>query len=211
MFHRLAKPLLSNSFFLFGARGTGKTMLIEHLFKNTRHLAFDLLDDTTARRFRKDPSSLKSLFAATKQGKKGWVVLDEVQRVPKILNTVHQMIEKEKIYFALTGSSARKLKRGGANLLAGRAFVYHLFPLTFMELGNRFDLKQVMAFGSLPKLYSLKTDVEKKKYLQAYALTYVKEEIVAEQIVRSLDPFQDFLQVSAQMNGKIMGARSLFN
>jgi predicted AAA+ superfamily ATPase len=112
------------------------------------------------------------------------------------------MIEQDSVHFALTGSSARKLKRGGANLLAGRAFVYHLFPLTAVELGDRFALSDALTFGTLPKILSLSSDAEKRKYLESYAMTYVKEEIVAEQVVRKLTPFRSFLQVSAQMSGK---------
>jgi predicted AAA+ superfamily ATPase len=123
------------------------------------------------------------------------------------------MIENEKAKFALTGSSSRKLKRGMANLLAGRAFVYHLFPLTHLELQNvkqtpnpKLDLilSESLSWGSLPRLSSTTSDLEKTKYLNAYTLTYLKEEIQQEQVIRKIDPFREFLEISAQMNGKVL-------
>jgi predicted AAA+ superfamily ATPase len=133
-----------------------------------------------------------------------WVVVDEVQRVPKLLNLVHKLIEAEKIKFALTGSSSRKLKRGSANLLAGRAFVHHLHPLSKLEIGEDFDLQQALRFGTLPQIFQFQSIQDKEKYLRAYALTYLREEIQAEQLIRKLDPFRRFLEIAAQMNGKIL-------
>lgn len=104
----------------------------------------------------------------------------------------------------MTGSSARKIKRGSANLLAGRAFVNYLFPLTHIELGKRFDLKEALEFGTLPKITQLKSTKEKQSFLRAYALLYLKEEIREEQIVRKLDPFRRFLEIAAQTNGEII-------
>jgi len=105
------------------------------------------------------------------------------------------------VKFALTGSSARKLKKNTTNLLAGRAFVYNLFPFTHIELGNSFDLEQVLRFGTLPGLTKFDSDAEKQAFLRAYALTYLKEEVWAEHFVRRLDPFRRFLEVAAQCNG----------
>lgn len=104
----------------------------------------------------------------------------------------------------MTGSSGRKLKRGASNLLAGRAFVYNLFPLTSKEIGNSFDLDEALHWGTLPKIGHYTANDDKKHYLQAYSLTYLKEEIVAEQVVRRLDPFRYFLEVAAQSNGRII-------
>ena len=103
-----------------------------------------------------------------------------------------------------TGSSGRKLRRGASNLLAGRAFVYNLYPLTAPELGDAFELDDTLRWGTLPGIYSLRAEDDKQAYLRAYALTYLKEEIVAEQIVRRLDPFRQFLEVAAQSNGTIV-------
>ncbi len=108
----------------------------------------------------------------------------------------------------MTGSSARKLKRGGANFLAGRAFRYNCHPLTFIELKDQFDLQQVLQFGSLPKIFSLKTP-DKVEFLRTYIETYFKEEIIAEQIVRNLRPFKNFLSVAAQMNGQILNLNKI--
>lgn len=107
-------------------------------------------------------------------------------------------------HFALTGSSARKLRHGGANLLAGRAFVKHLYPLTFEELGAHFDLMEILNFGSLPKIFSLKTTEDKEDFLTAYGLMYLKEEVWAEHLVHQLDPFRKFLEVAAQTNSQII-------
>ena len=210
MVQRLLNIPFSNSFFLFGARGTGKTKLISELFEGVDALKYDLLEDSLVRRLGKKPESLRSEFLATTSTCQ-WVVLDEVQRVPNLLNVVHKMIESDSVKFALTGSSARKLKRGGANLLAGRAFVYHLFPLCSVELGNNFSLTDALTYGTLPKLLSLTSNSEKQKYLESYASTYVKEEIIQEQVVRRLEPFRDFLQISAQMSTKIINHTKIAN
>ncbi len=113
-------------------------------------------------------------------------------------------IEKKQVKFALTGSSARKFKRSSINLLAGRAFVYNLFPFTHIELGSSFDLEHVLRFGTLPGLTEFDSDTEKQMFLRAYALTYLKEEVWAEHFVRKLDPFRRFLEIAAQCNGEII-------
>ena len=133
-----------------------------------------------------------------------WVLIDEVQRAPRLLDVVHRLIERTAKRFVLTGSSSRKLRRGASNLLAGRAFVYNLFPLTVPELEDAFDLEDALRWGTLPGIYALEANEDKQSYLRAYALTYLKEEIVAEQIVRRLDPFRQFLEVAAQSNGTII-------
>ncbi|MEK6578128.1 MAG: ATP-binding protein [Bdellovibrionota bacterium] len=205
MFNRICNPLKSNSFFLFGARGTGKsTLLQQQLTEQT--LFLDLLEEETFDRLLRRPQSLEELCSPTRYQ---WIVIDEVQRLPKLLNVVHRMIEKKGQKFALTGSSARKLKRGSANLLAGRAFVNHLFPLTSHEMDKAFDLVNVLHWGSLPKVLNLSQSDEKKGYLRSYSLTYVKEEIQAEQIIRKLEPFREFLSVAAQMSGKIINYSSI--
>ena len=133
------------------------------------------------------------------------VIIDEVQKLPRILDTVHQLIEEKKsIQFILSGSSARKLKRGGANLLAGRAFMFYLYPFSSLELGQQFDLDTALSWGLLPRQIHLKEKQEKEEYLKAYTLTYLKEEIQMEQIVRKLYPFRKFLEIAAQMNAKVI-------
>jgi predicted AAA+ superfamily ATPase len=208
MFHRLLNVTERESFFLFGPRGSGKTTLLHSIFPKSGALFVDLLDEELFDRYLRHPKQLELELEAIRP-RPEIVVLDEIQRLPKLLNTVHRLIEKKGWRFALTGSSARKLKKGAANLLAGRAFVYSLFPLTHLELGDSFDLAEALTWGTLPKALSLGRDLDKRRFLKSYALTYIKEEIVAEQITRRLEPFRQFLEVSAQHNGKILNFSSI--
>lgn len=203
MVRRIQKLSNTSSLFLFGARGTGKSTLLRALIgQRDDVLWIDLLRDEDEEIYRKRPSQLTAELDTRKHSV---VVVDEVQKNPKLLDIVHLEIEKKRgVQFLLSGSSARKLKHGCANLLAGRAFTFHLFPLTSLELGDGFDLQQVLEFGSLPKLIELPDDLDKKRYLKAYVRTYLREEIQLEQIVRQLNPFQEFLEIAAQTNGKII-------
>ncbi len=137
-------------------------------------------------------------------GKAKWVAVDEVQRVPALLNYVHRLIESHGIQFALSGSSSRKLKREGANLLAGRAWMNHLHPLIFRELQSEFSLDSVLRWGALPKVLSLADETDRYRFLKTYTQTYLREEIKQEQIVRKIEPFLRFLEVAAQGNGNIL-------
>lgn len=208
MFHRLITIGNKSSFFLFGPRGTGKSTLIRQRLAKSNPLWIDLLQPEQEDLYRLSPQSLRDEIAK-REGKIRWVVIDEVQKIPRLLDLVHSLIESSGILFALTGSSARKLKRGGANLLAGRAFVHHLHPLTHVELGDRFSLDEVLRWGTLPRLFSLQAPEDRTEFLRSYALTYLKEEIQAEQIVRRLEPFRRFLQVAAQTNGEIVNATNI--
>jgi predicted AAA+ superfamily ATPase len=161
----------------------------------------DLLDPHQEYQFNRRPELLRQRISEL-QSEPEWVVIDEVQRAPKLLDIAHQLIESTKIKFALTGSSARKLRRGGANLLAGRAFVYHLYPFTWTELGSEFSLEETLLWGALPKTLSLKTDEERELFLSSYVDTYLKEEVVAEQLVRNVTPFRTFLDLTGQLNGE---------
>ena len=203
MFRRLLQTSRSSSFFLFGARGTGKTTYVRETFDPERSLYVDLLDPEVEDAYRRSPKRLEHRVRALPQSVK-WVLLDEVQRAPRLLDVVHRLIESTDKRFALTGSSARKLRRGASNLLAGRAFVYHLYPLTAPELKDAFDLDDALRWGTLPRMYSLDEPEDKQAYLRAYTSTYLREEIVAEQIVRRLDPFRQFLEIAAQSNGLIV-------
>jgi predicted AAA+ superfamily ATPase len=153
--------------------------------------------------FSRNPAELESRVAALPASRR-WVVIDEVQRVPRLLDLVHRLSEATARRFVLTGSSGHKLRHGVSNLLAGRAFVYHLFPLTHRELAESFDLVEALQWGTLPRVFQLNSAADKAEFLRAYALTYLKEEVVAEQIVRKLDPFRQFLEVAAQANGTIV-------
>lgn len=192
-----------NSFFLFGARGTGKTSLLRERYSERNNWFIDLLDPDLARQYMLQPNSLLHEWQALEH-KPEWIILDEVQKIPGLLDLVHQMIVTRKQKFILSGSSARKLKRGAANLLAGRAFVYHLFPLTSNEMGSGFSLSHALNWGTLPQLLEFKDSLDKREFLKAYANTYIKEEILQEQIIRKLEPFQRFLPVAAQMAGRII-------
>jgi predicted AAA+ superfamily ATPase len=201
MFNRTVRLLDNNSFFLFGPRGTGKTLYLNSYFQPGVAHRVDLLDLDLQQRYELTPRAfsdeLRNLPAEIK-----WVFVDEIQKAPQLLDVVHQEIERGRFLFALTGSSPRKLKRGGANLLAGRAFINHLFPLTHRELGNAFSLETALRWGTLPKVISLDEVEARKEYLRGYAHTYLQEEIIQEQVIRKLPPFRRFLSVAAQMNGQ---------
>lgn len=204
MFRRLLVFPKQQNAFLFGARGVGKSTLLKQFFKSEENLWIDLLDPVEERKFTLYPEELERIVLQLPPEIK-YIIIDEIQKLPKLLDVIHRLIEKNiGKYFALTGSSARKLKYGGANLLAGRAFVYHLFPLSFLELPDSFNLVEILQWGLLPKIQFLKLDEEKRRFLMSYAQTYLKEEIWAEQFIRKLDPFRRFLEVSAQCNGKII-------
>ena len=166
----------------------------------------DLLQSQTRAKLQAHPEELERLALGAA---KPWILIDEVQKVPELLDMVHRLIEKEKLLFALTGSSARKLKRGGANLLAGRAFTYRLFPLHFSEIGRLFDLDSALAWGTLPKVLQLKSAQERSLFLQSYTETYLQEEIIIEQVVRTLPPFRRFLQVAAQSNAALVNFKKI--
>lgn len=204
MFKRSIQLPKDHSFFLFGPRGTGKTTLLKELLPTASSYRIDLLDAETELRFVQQPwefsERLDALPAST-----CWVIVDEVQKIPALLDQVQQHIQKNpNRHFALTGSSARKLKHGQANLLAGRAFTLTLAPLTSQEIGKQFNFHQALAFGTLPKIYHLKSDSDKKRFLRSYVYTYIKEEVQSEGIVRQLDSFRRFLPVAAAQNGLIL-------
>lgn len=203
MFSRLRKLAHNHSFFLFGPRGTGKSTLLKKRFNMNLCLWLDLLDSEIEDQFYREPSQLYAIVKAQPKGITH-VVIDEIQKVPQLLDEVHRLIEETDKLFILTGSSARKLKKEGANLLAGRAFVYHLFPLSCFELKEAFDLDKVLHWGTLPKIFHIESDKDKEEFLRSYASTYLKEEIWEEQVVRKLPSFRRFLEVAAQCNGKII-------
>ena len=190
------------SAFLFGARGTGKTSLVKSWVGNLPDvLHIDLLRPSETLRYIRDPSQFESDIEGHLKRRKHLVVfVDEVQKLPALLDVVHRLIElhKGKLQFILTGSSARKLKGGGANLLAGRAWTLKLHPLTHRE--GVHDLKRALRYGTLPAVYLDPDGMELT--LQAYVDTYLREEILQEGIVRRLDGFMRFLEVAAQMNGE---------
>ena len=196
MYSRLIVPPAQKSFFLFGPRGVGKTTWARQTFPNA--LYFDLLEPGTFNEFIARPQELEKLIP---EDFSDWVIIDEIQRVPELLNQVHRLIELRKYKFLLTGSSARKLRKMGQNLLAGRALVYYFHPLTAIELGRDFDLDQMLQFGGLPGVLS---ENDKKKFLESYVSTYLQEEIQQEGITRNLGGFARFLETASFSQGSVL-------
>lgn len=178
----------------------------EFLKDENTAVSLNLLNERLYLELLADPDRLRKYInlASTPQ----WVFIDEIQRVPSLLNTVHDILEDPefhgKVFFALTGSSARKLKRGSANLLAGRALVYRLYPLSVFETGDDWSLESALNWGSLPAVVTAGSDELRSEILQAYVGTYMREEIREEQIVRQIEPFARFLEAAAQANGTIV-------
>lgn len=205
----MLKPLKNHSFFLFGARGTGKTTFVHDLFSNPSEiLLYDLLNPKLADSLLLDPDLFQRQILH-KENRKKTIIVDEVQKIPKLLDIVHHLIVKEKTRFVLTGSSARRLKQTGVNLLAGRAFVYHLYPFSSLELKKHFDLNRALERGLLPEAYFGQSDEHAQEFLRSYVLTYIEKEIQLEQWVRKIEPFRRFLEIAAQMSGKIINRSSI--
>ena len=198
----LSALLEKKSYFLFGPRQTGKTSLIRHSLKGVK--VYDLLDTSIYLALSQNPGRIGEELTP----KDRLVVIDEIQRLPDLLNEVHRLIETRKIRFLLTGSSARKLRRGGVNLLGGRARTKYLYPFTYKELGETFDLTRVVKSGLLPSIYFSDNP---KADLEAYAGSYLQEEIVAEGAVRNLPAFSRFLKVAALCNGQIVNFTNVSN
>jgi predicted AAA+ superfamily ATPase len=190
------------SFFLFGPRQVGKSTLLRDSFSKEKTIFIDLLLASDYQRYLKRPDLLKDEILA-RDLSITHVVIDEIQRVPELLNIVHYLIENDKSNprFVLSGSSARKLKRGQANLLAGRALSYSLYPLNFLELGTSFDLNKALDYGTLPAIYLEKDAEIRKEKLKAYCGTYLREEIQEEALLRNLASFMSFLDFVAEENG----------
>lgn len=197
----LEELLSKKSHFLFGPRGTGKSSLIKHDIGD-QALIIDLLHSETYMRLLENPSLIESIIELNVRP---YIVIDEIQRIPELLNEVHRLIENKGFRFLLTGSSARKLKRQGVNLLAGRARQAEIFPLTYHELNN-FNLTKYLQYGGLPMV--LLSD-EPQEDLDAYVHTYLEEEIRAEALVQKLPAFSRFLHLSAITSGTTLNFASI--
>jgi len=191
------------SHFLFGPRQTGKSWLIKNDLKNA--LLYDLLRQDIFIKLRQKPELLREEVLA--QNFK-WVVIDEIQKIPELLDEVHYLIENHNIKFLLTGSSARSLKKRGVNLLAGRAWTSHLHPFSYKELNESFDLTKAINRGLLPGIYFSKNP---RDDLQAYCETYLVEEIMQESRIRLLGPFTNFLRSAAFYNSSILNYSNISN
>lgn len=192
----------SRSFFLFGCRGTGKSTWIRHTFGKAKR--FDLLDEAVYQAHLAQPGLFADALRAVTPG--SWVIVDEVQRLPRLLNEVHRFIEERDLKFVLCGSSARKLKHSGTNLLAGRAVRREMHPFVPEELGKDFRLDAALCVGTLPIVWS---SDDREDVLQAYVRTYLKEEIQAEALVRNLPGFARSLPVAALFHGQALNVASL--
>ena len=201
MYSRIINPPTKTSLFLFGPRGVGKTTWIQSTFPHA--LYFDLLKAETFNFFLANPSRLEH---AIPPDHKDWIIIDEIQKVPQLLDEVHRLIENKKLKFILTGSSARKLRRSGVNLLAGRALTFYLHPLTSIELQSDFDLHHALEFGTLPQIFSAENQ---KHYLHSYVKTYLEQEISQEGIARNLDAFARFLETASFSQGSSLNMSSI--
>ncbi len=198
----LPDMLEKKSFFLLGPRQTGKTSLVRHTLKGAK--VYDLLDTSLFLELSQSPGRLAEELTSNDR----IVVIDEIQRLPILLNEVHRLIEGRGIRFLLTGSSARKLRSRGVNLLGGRARTKYLHPLTYRELGRHFDLIRAIERGLLPSIYF---SDDPRADLQAYAGSYLQQEIIAEGAARNVPAFSRFLKVAALCNGTIVNFTNISN
>ncbi len=198
MFERtLQNRLPETSFFLFGPRQVGKSTLLHN---EKLRLIIDLLDPELQLSYNKTPNLLRQQIDDLDPDGRDKILIDEIQRVPKLLDIVHALMEQRPdLQFILCGSSARKLRHGASNLLGGRALYRTMHPLTLDELSSDFNLQWVLSYGSLPKIYSILKQNKTKEaqdFLRAYVVTYLREEIKAEALVRNLQGFQNFLDIA---------------
>jgi len=191
------------SFFLFGPRGTGKSTWLGQVLADA--VWFDLLDASLFLELLRDPHRLEAMIGNLAAG--GWVVLDEIQKIPALLDEVHRLMESRRWRFALCGSSARKLRRGGANLLAGRALTLSMESFSAAELGKGFTLEFALDWGMLPFVHN--EPEAAADILSAYVSTYLKEELQAEGLIRNVPPFVRFLAVAGQLNGQVVNSQNI--
>ena len=197
----ISSLLKKKSYFLLGPRQTGKTQLLRHSIKTAKF--YDLLESDTYLSLSADPSRIR--YEITEKDK--FVVIDEIQRIPSLLNEVHLLIEKYDIKFLLTGSSARKLRRGGVNLLGGRARSISLHPFVYKEL-KKFNLIKALNYGLLPSIYF---SDNQKEDIKSYAGDYLKEEIASEGLTRNIPAFSRFLEVASLCSGTMINFSKIAN
>ena len=208
MYHRLLNLDLppKQSAFLWGARQTGKSTYLKHHFPGS--LWLDLLLTDVFNEYLVKPSLLREqVLNLSETQKKKPIIIDEIQKVPALLDEVHYLIENHNASFILCGSSARKLKRGGANLLGGRAWRFECYPLTSAEIPN-FDLHRALSQGLLPKIYDSTPD-NAQRALKAYVIDYLREEIQAEGLTRNLPAFTKFLDIAAFSSGEMLNFNNI--
>lgn len=203
MFKRLLNIPLKNrkSFFLFGPRGTGKTTWLKQNLPDA--LFINLLESEQYNRLSANPGYIRQMIQPRYDG---WIVIDEIQRIPELLNEVHNLIESQKKIFILTGSSARKLRQKGVNLLAGRALTYYMHPVTAIEQEDKFDITKSMYLGNLPARFS---EYSPQKYLKDYVQTYIREEVLQEGLTRNIGNFSRFLETASFSQGSLINASEI--
>ncbi len=189
------------SFFLFGPRGTGKTTWLKASFPEA--LFIDLLDSEYYQALAARPNRLKNLIP---DGFKEWIILDEIQRIPELLNEAHRLIEGCGYKFVLTGSSARRLRKKGVNLLAGRALTYNMHPLTTIELGKDFDIKSSLQWG---RLAAVNSEPDPDAFLKSYVQTYMREEVLQEGLTRNIGDFSRFLETAAFSQASVINTSDI--
>ena len=194
MLNRIIK-VPEQSFFLLGPRGSGKSTWLRATFPDAH--VIDLLSEETYQRLLANPGQFADELRGVPTGR--WVIVDEVQRLPNLLNEVHRFMEERRLKFVLCGSSARKLKRAGVNLLAGRALRRSMHPFVHEELGEKLDLEETLRYGAMPIVWDSNA---KQETLSAYVQLYLKEEIQAEALVRNLPGFARFLPIAALFHGQ---------
>ncbi len=201
MYTRIIVPPQEKSFFLFGPRGTGKTTWVKTAFP--QGVFIDLLEAEVYTDLLSNPQRLERFIPPEFNN---WIIIDEVQRIPELLNEVHRLIENKHYRFVLTGSSARKLRQKGVNLLAGRALNFSFHQLTAGELGKDFNLEHSLKFGHLPCAY---TESDPQSYLESYVATYLREEIQQEGLTRNLGAFTRFLQAASFSQASILNTTAV--
>ncbi len=207
MFQRVLRLPARRSALILGPRQTGKSTFVAAALP-AGAWTIDLLEHDQFLKYSKDPSLFRREVEERARRGVSVVFVDEVQKVPPLMDEIHGLIERLKIRFVLTGSSARKLRRGGANLLAGRATTLRMHPLVVEEHGDTFDLDRALRFGALPAVIAA-SDNDAQIMLRDYTETYLREEIQAESIVRNLGGFARFLDVAAAQCGDLMDSASV--
>ncbi len=187
------------SCFLFGARGTGKTTWLKACLKDA--VFVDLLEARTFNHLAMDTQRLGELLPADQRRP---VVIDEIQKLPELLDEVHRLIEKSGYWFILTGSSARKLRRSGVNLLGGRAYTRRFHPMTAAELGQAYDFDKCLKYGLLPTIHDPEKHVAPDDYLSGYVQNYLQEEVLQEGLSRNLTVFARFLEASSFSQAQLL-------
>lgn len=201
MYSRILTHPKDKSFFLFGPRGTGKTTWVKNSFEKALYL--DMLEAEIYNDLLANPQRLENFIP---KGFKDWIIIDEIQKVPELLDEVHRLIETRRYKFILTGSSPRKLRKKGYNLLGGRALLYSMSPLTAVELGEDFNLEHSLKYGCLPSVY---VEDNPKAYLESYVKAYLDEEIHHEGLTRNLGAFSRFLESASFSQGSVLNTSAI--